>query len=385
MSGMRVERVYLDYNASALLRPEARSAIENALDVGGNASSVHGEGRRVRALIEGARRSVGDLVGAKARSVIFTSGASEANNTVIGQKRWAKVAASEVEHASVIEPAKRLGGNTFTTLPVQSDGQIDLSALRNWLDVPCDGERLVSVQWANGETGVVQPIHEVAELVSQHGAYLHVDAAQAAGRIRIDMSEVPVAFLTLSAHKIGGPHGVGAIIQGSGGEIRWPLIVGGGQESRLRSGTENAAGCAGFGAAADCARAEAGDQARIKALRDRLEARVKSMTPSAQVIGEDGPRISNTSAIAFRGMRAETAVIAFDLAGIAVSAGSACSSGKVGRSHVLSAIGMSDALAQSALRFSMGWGSTQCDVTRFLEVWGEVMNKDKAGVAGAAV
>lgn len=383
MNASSASRVYLDHNATAPLRPEARAAMLQALEAPGNASSVHAEGRRARGIIEAARSQVSELVGAKASKVIFTSGASEANNTVMCQPRWTAVAVSAVEHPSVIEPAKRLGADAFTQLPVQSDGQIDLDFLEKWLETPHEGDRLVAVQWANGETGTVQSIQEIADLVSQHGAFLHVDAVQAAGRIEIDAGELGAAFVTLSSHKIGGPQGVGAIVQGRGGELRWPLIVGGGQERRLRAGSENVAGCAGFGEAARCAAIEAGDQARIKALRDRLEAGVKSMTPRAVVVGEDGLRLSNTSSIAVAGGRAETSLIAFDLAGIAASAGSACSSGKMARSHVLAAIGMDEDLARSALRFSLGWSSTEDDVSRFLEAWGMVMNTTSAGVGTA--
>jgi len=321
VSKSAADRVFLDHNATSPLRPEARAGVVGALGLAGNASSVHAEGRRARGLIEDARAAVASLVGAKLRNVIFTSGASESNNTVIAQPRWAHVAVSAVEHPSVIEPAKRLGGDLFTALPVQSDGQIDLEFLRGWLERPCDGDRLVSVQWANGETGILQPVQEVADLVADHGAFLHVDAVQAAGRVEIDALKLDAAFITLSSHKIGGPQGIGAIIQGRGGELRRPLSVGGGQENRLRAGTENVAGCAGFGAASLVAAKEARDQARIRALRDRLEAEVKAMTPGAVVIGEDSLRLANTSAIALAGKKAETSVIAFDLAGIAISAG----------------------------------------------------------------
>jgi len=229
----------------------------------------------------------------------------------------------------------------------------------------------------------VQPIQTIAELVSEHGAVLHVDAVQAAGRIEINQHVLGAGFLTVSSHKIGGPQGVGAIIQGPGGELRDPLLVGGGQESRLRAGTENVAGCAGFSAAARAARDEAGEQARLKALRDRLEHGVKEMSPEAIVVGGDGPRLANTSAIGLAGKRAETSVIAFDLAGVATSAGSACSSGKVGQSQVLTAMGLDAVLAQSVMRFSLGWASREEDVTRFLEVWGRVMNKDRSGAVKA--
>ncbi|KUO56755.1 MAG: hypothetical protein APF80_02420 [Alphaproteobacteria bacterium BRH_c36] len=383
MSAGATPRVYLDYNATSPLRPQARAAMVEALDATGNPSSVHFEGRRAREIVEKARRHVAELVGAGPRNVVFTSGATEANNTVIAQARWATVAVSAVEHPSVIEPARRLGADRFTGLPVRSNGRIDLDALQTWLQMPCKGERLVSVQWANGETGIVQPIREVAELVANHGAVLHVDAVQAAGRLAIDVSEMEIGFLTLSSHKIGGPQGIGAIVQGPGGELLWPLVVGGGQESRLRAGTENVAAIAGFGAAATCALSEAGER-RLETLRDQLETGVKAVTPNAMVIGEEVPRLVNTSAVALAGIRAETSVIAFDLAGVSISAGSACSSGKVGRSHVLTAIGLEDGLALSALRFSLGWSSTEKDVSQFLEIWGDVMNRKRAGVAEAA-
>ncbi|MBU1211091.1 MAG: cysteine desulfurase [Alphaproteobacteria bacterium] len=383
MSAGASPRIYLDHNATSPLRPSARAAMIEALDATGNPSSVHFEGRRAREIVEKARRHVAELVGARPRNVVFTSGATEANNAIIAQSRWAAVAVSAVEHPSVIEPARRLGADRFTALPVRSNGRIDLDALRTWLQMGGERERLVSVQWANGETGIVQPIHDVAELVAGHGALLHVDAVQAAGRIAIDVGGKAIAFLTVSSHKIGGPQGVGAIIQGPGGELRWPLVVGGGQESRLRAGTENVAGIAGFGAAATCALSESGEGG-METLRDRLEMGVKALTPDAVVIGEGSPRLANTSSIALAGVRAETSVIAFDLAGIAVSAGSACSSGKVGRSHVLTAMGLEDGLALSALRFSLGWSSTEKDVSQFLMTWGDVMNRKRAGVAEAA-
>lgn len=378
---MMPERTYLDFNATAPLRSQAREAMLEAIAAAGNPSSVHGEGRRARAIVEKARRRVAELINVEPKSIIFTSGATEANATVIGQRRWSAIAVSAVEHLSVLEAARRRAPEC-TILGVDNQGLVDLEALRAWLDKPLEGNRLISVQWANNETGVIQPIREIAELVRDAGAFLHVDAVQAAGRIEIDLSEIGVTFLTLSSHKIGGPQGVGAIAQGAGSAIE-PLIVGGGQEHRLRAGTENVAGCAGFGGAALCAAADACDVSGLEALRERLESGVLKVTPNAVVVGKGAPRLANTSSIGLPEVRAETSVIAFDLAGLAVSAGSACSSGKVGRSHVLEAMGLDSPVADSTLRISLGWSSTEKDVDRFLDTWPRVMNRNRAAEAVA--
>jgi cysteine desulfurase len=374
---MSLARTYLDFNATSPLRPQARAAVLDALDCVGNPSSVHLEGRWARRILEDARQAVAALVNAEPRQVIFTSGATEANTTVIGQARWVAVAAAGIEHPSVLEAARR-HGSTFTQLPVDSDGRVCVDVLKSWLAAPVDGERLVSLQWANSETGVLQPVAEVAELVAEAGGALHVDGVQAAGRLPIDLNGSPISFLTLSSHKIGGPQGVGAIVQGPGGALRQPLLVGGGQEHRLRAGTENVAGAAGFGAAATAALSEISSSARLRGLRDEIETGVSAATPEAVFFGKRTERLENTSLFGLSGLRAETMVIAFDLAGIALSAGSACSSGKVGHSHVLEAMGVGKALADSALRISLGWSSTKDDVARFLEGWVMVTQRERA-------
>ena len=370
-------RTYLDFNATTPLRPQARAVVIDALDCAGNPSSVHLEGRWARRTLEEARHDVAALVNVQPKQVIFTSGATEANTTVIGQARWAAVAAAGIEHPSVLEAARR-HGKAFTQLGVDRDGRLRLDDLKAWLAAPVDGERLVCLQWANNETGVLQPLEEVAELVAEAGAALHVDSVQAAGRVHIDLRDSPISYLTLSSHKIGGPQGVGAIVQGRGGDLRPPLMVGGGQEHSLRAGTENVAGVAGFGAAACAARDDLSGIERLRGLRDELEARIAEVTPAAVVFGSNADRLANTSAFGLSGHRAETMVIAFDLAGIALSSGSACSSGKVGRSHVLEAMGVETGLARSALRVSLGWSSTEDDVARFLEAWARVTQGDRA-------
>jgi cysteine desulfurase len=376
---MPFARTYLDFNATSPLRPQARAAVLDALDCVGNPSSVHFEGRWARRVLEDAREGISNLVNASPRQVIFTSGATEANTTVIGQKRWIGVAATDVEHPSVLEAARRHGSG-FTQLPVDRDGRVSIEAVKAWLSTAADGERLVCLQWANNETGVLQPVAEVAEIVAEAGGALHVDAVQAAGRVPIDMADCPISFLTLSSHKIGGPQGVGALVLGPRGELHRPLLVGGGQEHRLRAGTENVAGVAGFAAAAVCALSEISDAARLCALRDRLEEGLASVTPEAVVLGKDVQRLVNTTSFGLAGFRAETLVIAFDLAGVALSAGSACSSGKVGRSHVLDAMAVGEDIAQSTLRVSLGWSSSEGDVDRFLEAWAKVTQRDRATV-----
>ncbi|MEQ8825906.1 MAG: cysteine desulfurase family protein [Filomicrobium sp.] len=369
MTGLRT---YLDHNATTPLRPSARDAMIAALDRVGNPSSVHGEGRRARAVVEKARAQVAAMVGCLPRNIVFTSGATEANATVIGQSRWASVAAAGVEHPSVMVSARR-HGDRFTELPVDHDGQVELAAIRDWLDATVDGNKLLSVQWANNETGVLQPIVEIADLVAEAGAFLHVDAVQAVGREAVDVSQMPISYLTLSSHKIGGPMGAGAIVQGCDGEIKTPLIPGGGQEHNLRAGTENVAGLAGFGAAAVEASVDLAQVERLRSLRDSLEKRLPQLSPDCVVLGANAPRLPNTTAIAVPGMKAETMVIAFDLAGFAVSSGSACSSGKVGRSAVVDAMGLPPELGQGMLRISLGWTTDETDIERFLKGWTSVV------------
>jgi cysteine desulfurase len=273
-------------------------------------------------------------------------------------------------------------------IPVTPGGVIDGAALaRRLTALKAQGRRaLVSVMLANNETGIVQPIPEVARLVHEAGGLLHVDAVQGAGRIPCDINDLKADFLTISAHKLGGPQGAGALVRRREAlHLPHPLIRGGGQERGLRAGTENVAGIAGFGAAAEAARRDLqADGARMTALRQRLEDGLKAATPQAIIYGAEAARVPNTTLVAVPGMKAETAVIAFDLAGFALSSGAACSSGKVQASHVLAAMGAADELARAGLRISLGWSSTEAEIDCFIDAWIKVAGallKDTRGMA----
>jgi cysteine desulfurase len=381
------ERAYFDWNATAPLRAEARAALVEALALTGNASSVHGEGRAARRLVEQAREQVAHLVGAEAKNVIFTSGATEANMLALtpalsigGRKALRqRLFVSAVEHPSVLRGG-RFAPENVEELPVDADGAPDLAELARRIATV---ERpLVSVMLANNETGVIQPIAEIAAIVHAASGALHVDAVQAPGRIDVRLGDLGADLLSLSAHKLGGPQGVGALIVR--GDIHMePLIKGGGQERGQRAGTENVAAIAGFGAAAAVAAKQA-DASRMTALRDRLEAGIRRVTPEAVIFGDSMARLPNTTLFAVPGVKAETAIIAFDLNGIAVSSGSACSSGKVQASSVLKAMGVEPALARGAVRASLGWSTTEAEVERFLATWNglaESLVKGRRGIA----
>ncbi len=369
------ERLYFDWNATAPLRPEAYSTMTAALRLTGNASSVHAEGRAARAVIEAARAQVAQLVGAEAKNVTFTSGATEANMLALtpaletaGAKHWRdRLFVSAIEHPSVLSGG-RFAPESVETLPVTKTGWLDLHALRSAL---VRAERpLVSVMLANNETGAIQPIAEVAEIVHAANGLMHVDAVQAPGRIACRIDDLGADLLTLSAHKIGGPQGAGALVRRGDVHISQPLTKGGGQERGIRAGTENVVAIAGFGAATAAALAAMqADASRMATLRDRLEAALKKATPDVVIFGVDAPRLPNTTFFAVPGVKAETAIIAFDLNGIAVSSGSACSSGKVTASHVLAAMGVEPALARGALRVSIGPTTSEAEIERFLATW----------------
>ena len=365
-------RSYLDHNATAPVRPEVAEAMARALTLPGNASSVHAEGRAARAAVERAREEVAALVGAEPKNVVFTSGGTEAANAVlttslrrVGEKGADLLLAGAVEHVCVLE-GHRFPAGAFETIPVDGQGVVDLS----WLSARMDGtgRALVSIQAANNEIGVIQPVAEAAAPVHARGGLLHVDAVQAAGKIPCNIKALGADVLTLSAHKLGGPKGVGVIVFASDDtDIGDRLIRGGGQERGGRAGTENVAGIVGFGAAAALAAvADGPGGASITALRDAAEARLRRLVQDVVVFGEKAARLPNTLAFAIPGIRAETALIRFDLEGVAVSSGSACSSGKVRRSHVLAAMGVDPALAEGAIRVSFGWNSTEEDVDRLM-------------------
>ena len=367
------ERVYLDWNATTPLRPEAKAAMADAWELGGNPSSVHSEGRQARRLVEDARAAVAAVVGAAPRNVTFTSGGTEANVLALvpGVRRGTqppvqRLLISAIEHASVLSGG-RFAREKVARIAVGKPGRIDLDQLRSALK---DGPpALVSVMAANNETGALQPIAEAADIVREAGSLLHVDAIQALGKIPIDINTLRADLMSLSAHKIGGPKGAGALVSAEGIEGVEPLLRGGGQERGHRAGTENVVGIAGFGAAVRAARgALETEAARQEGLRSRLE-RGLGQTAGAIIFADDGPRLPNTTLFTVPGLRAETAVIAFDLAGIAVSSGSACSSGKVQPSHVLQAMGFGPKLAQGAVRLSLGWSTSETDIDRCLEAW----------------
>ncbi len=386
------QRTYLDHNATSPLRPEVAEVVLRALQLPGNASSVHAEGRAARAEIEKGRESVARLVGARAKNVIFTSGGTEAANLVLtpsfrrlGQPGATRLLLGAAEHPCVLN-GHRFPQDAVNIIPVDSNGILDLAWLETHLRQAGDERSLVSVQLANNETGVLQPVAEAARLVNEHGGLIHTDAVQAAGKIPVDMAALGVDVLTLSAHKIGGPKGIGAAILASDQfEIGERLIRGGGQEKGFRAGTENVAAIAGCGAAAGIALESLEQEAgRLRSLRDEAEAELRRIAPDAVVVGAQAERLPNTFAFAIPGLKAETALIAFDLAGVALSSGSACSSGKVKRSHVLDAMGMEPALAEGVLRVSLGWSTTKEDVIRFAEACERVVGtlyKRKASAA----
>jgi cysteine desulfurase len=372
-----VDRAYFDWNATAPLRDEARQAVIAALALTGNASSVHAEGRAARRLVEEARERVAALVNADARDVTFTSGATEANMLaltpaieVAGRKETRdRLFVSAIEHPSV-QSGGRFAAGQITALPVTARGTVDLAALKRLL--AGSARPLVSVMLANNETGVIQPIADIAEIVHGASGVLHVDAVQGPGRIACDIAALGADLLSLSSHKLGGPQGAGALIRRGDIHITDSLIKGGGQERGLRAGTENVAAIAGFGAAA--AAAKQTDVPRMAALRAQAEAGIKAVAPAAVFFGAEAQRLPNTSLFTVPGLKAETAIIAFDLNGIAVSSGSACSSGKVQTSHVLKAMGVEPGLARGAVRISLGWSTTEADVERLLNAWNTVVS-----------
>jgi cysteine desulfurase len=363
---------YLDYNATAPVRPEVAQAMAAALGQTGNPSSVHQAGRAARRLLEHARESVAALVGAAPESVVFTSGGTEANNQALQSVSGPKLV-SAIEHDSVLAAAPEA-----VRIPVDGHGVIDLEKLARQLETVRPA--LVSVMLANNETGVLQPIRRVVDLARRHGALVHCDAVQAAGKISVDAKALGADFITLSAHKLGGPQGVGALVLGPGVEPK-ALLGGGAQERRWRPGTENLPGIVGFGRACELAIADVDWPARVGGLRDRLEAQIREIAPEARVLGAGARRLANTSCLTMPGVTSQIQLIELDLAGIAVSAGSACSSGKVGPSHVLAAMGLGLEEAQTAIRISLGWASTDADVDRLVAAWARLYARARGAAA----
>jgi cysteine desulfurase len=377
------QRSYLDYNATAPLRDEVREAVTEALALFGNPSSVHAEGRAARSAVETAREKVAALVGARPEDVVFTSGATEANALALAPRdaeNW-RCHVSAVEHPSALCGGRFAPGNV-TRFPVTADGVANLEGLAEQLrESKAAGEKpFVSLMAANNETGAIQPVAEAARIIHDAGGVLHTDAVQAAGRIELDIAALGADLLSLSAHKVGGPKGVGALVLGQGATVE-PLMKGGSQERRRRAGTENVAGIVGFGVAAELALADLARAGEIASLRDELERGALALAPGAVVLSANVARLPNTSCLAVPGVKAETLVIGLDLAGVAVSSGSACSSGKVEASHVLSAMGVADELQHGAIRVSLGFGTGNADIYSFHKAFGELIGRLRPRVA----
>ncbi len=364
------QTTYLDHNATTPLRPEAAAVMAEALAMTGNPSSVHRFGRHVRRKIEAAREAIATLAGARPEGVIFTSGGTEANNLALAGTGRTRILVSAGEHDSV-----RNAAPGAVPIPLTGEGLVEPSALDARLG-ESETPALVSIMLANNETGAIQPIAELTRIARGHGALFHCDAVQAAGKLAFDLEVLGVDMISLSAHKLGGPPGVGALILAGDLDIA-PALRGGGQERGRRAGTENLPGIAGFGAAAQAARAGLDKAAALADLRDEMERQLRHLAPEIRIFAEAAPRLANTCCFAAPGLAAETQVMALDLAGVAVSAGSACSSGKVAPSHVLAAMG-AGAAAGSAIRVSLGWNSEVGDIEHFLRAWGALYSRGTA-------
>jgi len=361
--------VYLDYNATTPVRSEAVDAISKALALQGNPSSSHAAGRAARAVMEHARDQVAAAVCASPADIIFTSGGTEANGATLKGTNAHYLVVSAVEHDSVITGAKA-ATLPVHIVPVDQQGVIDLTALEQVLAREGEGG-LVSVMLANNETGVIQPIRAIVDIAATYSAKVHCDAVQALGKIEVNFPDLGVDYMSISAHKIGGPKGVGALIIKAGAEVA-PLVSGGGQEKGRRSGTENLPGIAGFGAAAALVPESLVRMQELQGLRDHMESELKSCASDLIIFGEEVSRLPNTTNVSMPGVTNELQLMTFDLRGLYVSAGSACSSGKVSASHVLSAMGVTDAVAGNSIRISLGWGSKADDVDQFIDAWRDV-------------
>ena len=385
-------RTYLDHNATSPLRPEAREAALTAMETGGNPSSVHAEGRAARLIVENARAEVERLCGAATRSVTFVSGAAEAANTALNPRFGVgpneaplkRLIVGAGEHPCVLH-GSRFQPSAVEVAPLRADGRIDLEWIEAAFRRP--GTALLALQGANNETGVIQPVAEASALAHAAGGRVFCDAVQLAGRANCTFSTLGADALAFSAHKMGGPKGAGAIASaGPSFNLGEPLIRGGGQERGARAGTENVPAIAGFGAAARvCLASMPEEGARLLTLRERLVEAVRGAAPDAVVFGEAAPRLSNTLCFAVPGVEAATLMIALDLAGIAASSGSACSSGKVTPSHVLGAMGVQPELARCAIRLSLGWTSSNIDIERFAEAFRAALGHMRLRRTGGAL
>ncbi len=378
-------RIYLDHNATSPLRPESRRAMRESEELAtGNPSAMHAEGRAARAVVEAAREQVAALAAVPANEVVFTSGGSEAIAAAVrgvcdrAPSDRRRIVVSTVEHSAVLEAVAAAERAGFEVVRVACDheGRVEVAP---FIAAVRDGTALAALQWANNETGVLQPVEEVGRAVRAAGAAFFVDAVQAAGRVPIDPRRVCADLLAISGHKLGGPPGTGALVIRDGIGLA-PLIGGGAQERRRRGGTQSATALAGFGAAARAALARLGAEAeRLLRLRARLETRLRRRFPEIRIHGETALRLPNTVNFALAGLAGDVLVIALDLAGVAASTGSACSSGAVEPSHVIRAMGHGEAEARGAVRLSLGWSTTAEDVDRLLELLPAVVDQARLG------
>lgn len=364
---MDTKNTYFDHNATTPVRPCAIAAMTLALSEVGNPSSIHSFGRGARKHIETARKIIGDTLDVSAGQVFFNSGATEGNNTIIKGFAGKRILVSSIEHPSVIDC-----GVNVEQIPVTVDGVVDIAAFEKMVTTGTP-PALVSVMLVNNETGVIQPIAEISKIAKSVDALLHCDAVQGYGRIAFTRESLGVDFLTISSHKIGGTHGVGAVIVSPNTTLP-KLLTGGGQERRSRAGTENVAGIAGFGAAAAEATASISDFQKLSILRDTIESEI-SKSAHVKIYGQNAPRVSNTISCTVDGISGDTLLMAFDVEGIALSSGSACSSGTVKFSHVLKAMGITEKPDRAALRISLGWTTTEQDVEQFLMVWNKLCTR----------
>jgi len=366
-------RIYFDHNATSPLRPVARAALLAGLEAG-NASSIHAEGREARSLIENARTKIAVALGTKARLVTFTSGATEAANLALQPQDEAELLLIGAGEHPCVLTGHGFAAENIESVPLDAQGRLDLEALAAALARGAGRRITLALQAVNNEVGVVQPVAAAAALVHAAGGVVVCDAVQAFGRIDCTFAATGADLIFVSGHKLGGPKGVGALVCASE-KVRpaKALIRGGGQERNLRGGTENGAAIAGFGAAVtEAMEARETEAQRLAELRDYLQANLLQIAPEAAIFGSEAQRVANTLAFALPGLAAETLVAAFDVEGVALSSGSACSSGKVTPSHVLAAMGASESQSRSALRLSLGWNTQQEEVVRFLEIFARV-------------
>ena len=374
------QRIYLDYNTTAPMRPEVIELMCEIMDTVGNASSVHEPGRQARQRVETARQQVAELVSASAKNIIFTGSGTEADNLALRGFLPRHLIVSGVEHGAILAPALLLDPYA-TIIEIGPQGRLDLASLESALNASTE-PALVSLMLANNETGIIQPVAEASEIAHGHDALVHCDGIQGAGKILVDIDQLGVDLLSLSGHKIGGPQGVGALVMREDRSIL-AQMVGGGQEMGRRSGTENVAGIAGFGEAARLAASELEQFSELTTMRNRMEEQLEEVAPSRKVIGSDVPRLPNTSCVTMPGVRSDTQVMALDLAGISVSAGSACSSGKVSASHVLDAMGMELDEAMTAIRISLGRSTTEDEINRLVETWSLIFKRNSSHASAA--